>query len=121
MTPVDEFIVKPAGNPIAAHDAIAPPVLVGGAKETVSPWVKVFAAAVAKLGNGNTTSIANVTESFPLALDANIVIEELAVSSVGVPEITPVDEFRLNPVGRVPEETDHVPLPPAFEIVNEYD
>ena len=33
---------------------------------------------------------------------------EVPLDPVGVPEITPVAEFRARPVGRLPEEIDHV-------------
>jgi hypothetical protein len=39
----------------------------------------------------------------------------------GIPEITPVEAFRLNPAGKPPEMMDHVsaPVPPAADNVCE--
>ena len=43
---------------------------------------------------------------FPASVILNVIVLDPAV--VGVPEITPVDEFRVNPAGKVPELIDHV-------------
>ena len=49
------------------------------------------------------------------ALSATRIVKLAVSETVGVPEIAPVLEFRLSPVGRFPEETDQLSgeVPPA--------
>jgi hypothetical protein len=49
------------------------------------------------------------------ALSATRIVKLAVSETVGVPEIAPVLEFRLSPVGRFPEETDQLrgEVPPA--------
>ena len=55
---------------------------------------------------------------FPLTLTVKLLVPEPA----GVPEITPVEEFRVSPAGSVPLETAHVygVTPAAAARVAEY-
>ena len=58
-----------------------------------------------------------------VALLASVALTVIAalVNCVGVPDITPVEVFRLNPVGRVPEAIANVlePEPPEVLILKE--
>ena len=57
-----------------------------------------------------------MTESLPLELEAVTVIDELFVSVVGVPDISPVVELIESPLGNVPELIVHVAGPPELLI-----
>lgn len=63
----------------------------------------------------STTTIEIVAELLPLTFVAVIVTLTAAAATVGVPEITPVELFSVNPVGKVPEVTlQVVAAPPVF-------
>ena len=117
IKPVELLIVKPAGNPLADQVATAPPVLVGGSNETVSPCKYVRDDVNEKSGTGKTIVKLKVTESLaPLGFVALIVTSREVASVVGTPVISPVVELIERPAGNVPAETVQVPSPPVLII-----
>lgn len=68
----------------------------------------------------SSTVIEMVAEPFPFKFVALIVMLTALPATVGVPEITPVVEFKDKPVGRVPEVTVQFDdAPPLFVGVAE--
>jgi hypothetical protein len=44
----------------------------------------------------------------PLALSVTLKVTDVVPAAVGVPLMTPVEEFKLSPAGRLPEDRDQV-------------
>ena len=60
----------PAGRLLADQELITPPVFVGAEMAVdpvyATPWVNVIGETFAKIANGCTTAIANVTDCEPV-------------------------------------------------------
>jgi hypothetical protein len=58
---------------------------------------------------GATTIVADAdTDCAGLLLSLTVAVKVEAPLAVGVPEITPVDDAKVRPAGRLPEEIDQV-------------
>jgi hypothetical protein len=109
MTPVDVFKVNPVGNePVSTeYDTVNPPknVAVNAADGVIAlpvgPEIVCVAGAIVRSPMLNVTIEVAVPDVAPVA----VIVTTAEDDSVGVPEIAPVEELRLKPVGRVPEVT----------------
>ena len=127
ITPVEEFKASPAGSvpEVSVHVyGVAPPVAVKVWEYGVPAWppgndvVVIVKAAEATVSVRLTFDVcAGELESVTLKVSATA----FAVV-VGVPLITPVEEFNASPVGSVPEVSVHAygAAPPLAVIVCEY-
>ncbi len=102
-----------------------PPFDAGAEKATVADVVPVV-VAVPIVGAPGTVEMVIVNEEvaavpvYGESVTVTTIAEDPA--TVGVPEISPVDELRVNPLGSVPVVTanDFVPAPPGALRLSEY-
>ena len=97
--------LRPAGKvPLISHEVMVPePVTVALSGKSVldCPFVSVrFSGEYESVGSWSRISMVIVVVFMPPELRAVIVYVVLVDNSVGVPEISPVNAFRLNPAGR---------------------
>jgi len=120
MTPVEAINDNPGGSVPPKKDqrkGIAPPAAASDALYGVPTVpagrlvVVIVSVEVGSVVEIVTTKVADdvVDES------ATSTLKELVPATVGVPEITPVEEFKLRPLGKFPKRTVHVygGLPPV--------
>jgi hypothetical protein len=112
MIPVDAAKLSPAGRLPALIDhvyGVVPPFACSTVEycELTVPEGRLEVVIARPVGE---TTIDNVTDFVCAGLSESATdAVKLAVPlAVGVPEIRPVDVFRLRPAGRLPETKDHV-------------
>jgi hypothetical protein len=122
-TPVAALSVSPAGRAPEEIDQV-----IGATPPISASWVE-YATPTTGLGTavvvmaGPVTLIVNdlVAESAGLDESVTLTVNALLNAAVGIPEMTPVAEFRVRPGGGVPVEIDHVrgAVPPEVLSVAE--
>ncbi len=68
------------------------------------------------LGAGLPTLSVNVLFTEPPPASLRVSSNSDSPTAVGVPEITPVEEFRRSPLGREPELLDQLSVPPFAAV-----
>jgi hypothetical protein len=117
-TPVEAFKIRPAGSEPLVTDQVMG--VVPEAAKVCEYGVPTTAAVKGEAVVIETEAITvrpSCVEALPnelVALTVNVKVPE----AVGVPPMTPVAAFNVNPVGKVPPVTDHVmgEVPEALRV-----
>ena len=126
ITPVDEARLNPAGKAPALIDqlyGVVPP-LACSVVEYAVPAVPPGSDVVVIVGGcaAAATAMLNAFVAVLFAASVTCTVNDTVPAVVGVPEITPVDEARLNPAGKAPALIDQLygVVPPLACSVVEY-
>ena len=126
ITPVDATRLNPVGNEPELIDQVygAVPPLACSVVEYAVPTVPLGNDVVVTVGGCTVAATAMLKAFAPVLFAASVTctVNDTVPVVVGVPEITPVDATRLNPVGNEPELIDQVygAVPPLACKVVEY-
>ena len=112
ICPVELLSVSPAGREPALIDqlyGVVPP-LACNVVEYAVPTVPPGSDEVVTVGGcaAAATAMLNAFVAVLFAASFTWTVNDKVPAAVGVPEITPVDETRLNPAGKVPALTTQV-------------
>ena len=112
ITPVDATRLNPVGNEPELIDQVygVVPPLACSVLEYVVPTVPPDNDVVVTVGGCAAAATAMLKAFVPVLFAASVTctVNDTVPVVVGVPEITPVDATRLNPVGNEPELIDQV-------------